>query len=171
VLPGDYALFVEEFKRSQANGICNIWIMKPIGKAQGKGIFLITKLKDISRWKSEHRWKADNTEVEAYIVQRYLLNPYIVGGKKFDIRLYALVTSFSPLVVYIYRGGFCRFTNTRYSNNMADIGNAFMHLTNVAIQKGSDTYNSATGGKWDVRSLKQFIMSRHGVEAADKVCM
>jgi tubulin polyglutamylase TTLL9 len=38
-LPGDYSLFVEEFKRTG-----QVWIMKPIGKSQGKGIFLFNKL-------------------------------------------------------------------------------------------------------------------------------
>lgn len=38
-LPSDYSLFVEEFKRT---GL--VWIMKPIGKSQGKGIFLFNKL-------------------------------------------------------------------------------------------------------------------------------
>ena len=38
-LPGDYSLFVEEFKKQGG-----IWIMKPIGKSQGKGIFLVNKL-------------------------------------------------------------------------------------------------------------------------------
>ena len=40
ILPGDYTLFAEEFKRN-ANGM---WIMKPCGSAQGKGIFLVNKL-------------------------------------------------------------------------------------------------------------------------------
>ena len=60
--------------------------MKPCGKAQGKGIFLFTKLKDISKWRSENRWKPDNVEVESYVVQQYINNPYLIGGKKFDIR-------------------------------------------------------------------------------------
>ena len=82
VLPGDYALFVEEFKKRPGSA----WIMKPCGKAQGKGIFLFTKLKDISKWRSENRWKPDNVEVESYVVQQYINNPYLIGGKKFDIR-------------------------------------------------------------------------------------
>ena len=43
VLPADYGLFVEEFKQQQGA----IWIMKPIGKAQGKGIFLFNKLAQV----------------------------------------------------------------------------------------------------------------------------
>ena len=38
-LPGDYSLFVEEFKKQGG-----VWIMKPVGKSQGKGIFLLNKL-------------------------------------------------------------------------------------------------------------------------------
>jgi len=39
-LPQDYSLYVEEFKRSNKD----VWIMKPVGKSQGKGIFLVNKL-------------------------------------------------------------------------------------------------------------------------------
>jgi tubulin polyglutamylase TTLL9 len=41
-LPGDYSLFVEEFKKQGG-----VWIMKPIGKSQGKGIFLLNKLQQV----------------------------------------------------------------------------------------------------------------------------
>ena len=40
-------MFVEEFKRKPGT----IWIMKPAGRAQGKGIFLFNELKDITEWK------------------------------------------------------------------------------------------------------------------------
>ena len=46
--------------------------MKPIGGAQGKGIFLFNKLSQIADWKKDHRWKADNPQAETYVVQRYL---------------------------------------------------------------------------------------------------
>lgn len=187
--------------------------MKPIGKAQGKGIFLLNKLSQIAQWKTDYRWKPDNPSVESYVVQRYINNPYLVGGKKFDMRMYALVTSFQPLTVYIYRNGFARFSascvfvsriacdcrcsvsqlwwaSSRYSNSSADIMNTFVHLTNVAIQKTSDQYNAdvrapvcfdqqctpvspsllhspQTGGKWDLRALKVYLISRFGHEAVD----
>jgi tubulin polyglutamylase TTLL9 len=140
--------------------------MKPVGKAQGKGIFLFTKLSQISQWKSEHRWKPDNPGVEAYVVQRYIERPYLIGGKKFDLRLYVLVTSFSPLQAWFYRSGFARFSASRYSCDPADIVNTFVHLTNVAIQKTSDEYNADTGGKWEVRRLKLYLISRVGRERA-----
>ena len=170
VIPcGAVGLFVEAFKREPGG----LWIMKPVGKAQGKGIFLFTKLSDIKDWKKDHTWKSDApqvcaqlrehvaalawlvsihsvlgaTQAEAYVVQKYIENPYTIGGtiaalepvlrcaigsrfwccfiagKKFDMRVYALVTSHAPLTVWLYRTGFGRFSNTRYTVNHADVDN------------------------------------------------
>ena len=157
-LPSEYSLFVEEFKKNAGN----VWIMKPISRAQGKGIFLFTKLNQISQWKNDFRWKPDQPQADPYIVSKYILRPLLIGGKKFDLRIYVLVTSYSPLTVYLYREGFGRFTHTRYSTNMDEIANNFVHLTNVAIQKTADNYDNKVGGKWDLRQLKLYLMSRYG---------
>ena len=117
VLPGEYGLFLEEFKRSGGAS----WIMKPIGKAQGRGIFLFNRLSQVSDWKKDHRWSKEAVQAETYVAQRYIDRPYLVGGKKFDMRLYMLVTSSSPLVCWLYRDGFCRFSAQRYSTE--DLGN------------------------------------------------
>ena len=42
-LPSEYQQFCEEFKHHNSNN--TFWIMKPIGKCQGRGIFLFNKLK------------------------------------------------------------------------------------------------------------------------------
>ena len=39
-----------------------------------------------------------------------------------------------------------------------------MHLTNVAIQKTSDNYDDKLGGKWDLRGMKLYFMSKFGHE-------
>jgi len=165
VLPREYALFVEEFKRSGG-----VWIMKPIGSAQGRGIFLFSRLSEISDWRTDPTRRQQTNETpapEAYVVQRYVENPYLIGNKKFDVRLYVLVTSFSPLVAYLYRGGFARFSHTRY--DPSDIANNFVHLTNVAVQKTADNYDARSGGKMDLRSLKLLMATRHGMPAIDEL--
>lgn len=163
VLPADYGLFVEEFK--QQGGA--IWIMKPVGKAQGKGIFLFNKLAQINEWKKDHRWKSDNPQAEAYVVQRYVENPLLVGGKKFDLRIYVLVTSYSPLTVYMNRSGFARFSYHRYNTHAKNLGDNYVHLTNVAIQKTAPGYDGGAGCKWPLRNLKLYLIGKFGVEATD----
>ena len=165
VLPAEYGLFLEEFKRTPGS----TWIMKPVGRAQGKGIFLFNKLNQISDWKKDHKWKADGPQAEAYVAQRYIESPYLVGGKKFDMRLYMLVTSFSPLKVWMHRGGFCRFSATQFNKDIAkDIDNLYMHLTNHSIQKTAGDYEKGNDLKWGIRNLKMHLMTRHGKEKVEK---
>jgi len=59
-MPNDYALFKDEFNKFPQG---TLWIMKPVGRSQGKGIFLFDKLSQVNEWKSESRWKPDNPGV------------------------------------------------------------------------------------------------------------
>jgi len=70
---------------------------------------------------------------EAYVISRYIDQPLLVGGKKFDLRIYVLVTSFRPLKVWLSHQGFARFCNEKYSYEISDMDNMMAHLTNVAI--------------------------------------
>lgn len=154
-LPAEYRLFVEAFKKHPG-----VYIAKPIGRAQGRGIFLFDDLKKISRWR--------NVGAENYIVQKYIENPYLIGGKKFDLRLYVLVTNYQPLTCYLYRSGFARFSAHKYS--MKDLDNVFVHLTNHSLQKHSSKYSKDTGGcKWGIQEFRQLVMSKHGVAAAERM--
>eukprot|EP01112_Ceratiomyxa_fruticulosa_P001410 TRINITY_DN1149_c0_g1_i1.p1 TRINITY_DN1149_c0_g1~~TRINITY_DN1149_c0_g1_i1.p1 ORF type:complete len:425 (-),score=82.62 TRINITY_DN1149_c0_g1_i1:116-1390(-) len=178
-LPAEYSLFIEEFKKLPGA----FWIMKPIAKSQGKGIFLFNKVAQIQDWKNSYRWKITSAtgstvdpsekveKAEQYIVQKYVENPYLIGGKKFDLRIYALVLSYSPLVVYLYRTAFARFSHHRFSMQAKDMSNTYIHVTNVAVQKTSENYNPQSGCKWDIRNLKMFLTSRHGTEAIDQLMM
>jgi tubulin polyglutamylase TTLL9 len=163
VLPGDYRLFVEHFKAHPSE----TWIMKPIGKAQGRGIFLFRRLSDIHSWR-KHSSLDSEQNAETYVVQRYIENPYTIGGKKFDCRLYVLVTSFSPLVVWLYRAGFARFSGTRYEASKGTVDNLEMHLTNVSIQKGTASYARGQDVKWGISELKLFMASKHGMPKVEK---
>ena len=193
VLPAEYGLFVEEFKRTP--GVT--WIMKPVGRAQGKGIFLFNRLSQVSDWKKDYKWKSDQPQADSYVAQRYIESPLLVGGRKFDMRLYVLVTSYTPLKAWVHRGGFCRFTAgtnvggggavgcarvhsscvvflvfcsvAQYDKEgLSDLNNLFVHLTNNAIQKTSDSYNKSCDLKWPMRQLKMYMISKYGKKRVEE---
>ncbi|XP_072169782.1 probable tubulin polyglutamylase TTLL9 isoform X1 [Diadema setosum] len=168
-LPSEYHMFVDEFKKNPGS----VWIMKPVAKSQGKGIFLFRKLKDITDWKKSDIYrprdeKADDKEpVETYIVSKYIERPYLIGGRKFDLRVYVLVTSYIPLKAWLYRSGFARFSNTRFS--LDSIDDAYVHLTNVAIQKTAPDYDPEKGCKWSMPQMKTYLTAKHGIELVENL--
>ena len=128
----DYNMFVEEYRKNPQS----TWIMKPCGKSQGAGIFLINKLSKLKKWSRESRTVFNpNLVKESYVISRYIDNPLLMGGRKFDMRLYVLVTSFRPLKVYLYKHGFARFCTVKYNDSANEMDNMYIHLTNVSIQK------------------------------------
>eukprot|EP00891_Asterochloris_glomerata_P000817 jgi/Astpho2/817/e_gw1.00016.109.1_t len=162
VLPLEHGIFVEEFRRSPGT----TWIMKPCGRAQGRGIFLLDKLSQVSGWRKQ---LDEKEKPETYVVSRYLESPLLIGSRKFDLRIYALVLSYVPLKVYLHRGGFCRFSSSRYMLDKENMKNLYMHLTNVAIQKRNDAYDENTGMKWAIRNLKLYLNSKVGSAATAKL--
>jgi tubulin polyglutamylase TTLL11 len=75
-----------------------VFIAKPSVGCQGDGISLIKKLSDIP--------KLSNQE---WIVQPYIDKPLLLDKKKFDLRLYVLISSVSPYICYLNEEGLARF--------------------------------------------------------------
>ncbi|XP_057686425.1 probable tubulin polyglutamylase TTLL9 isoform X1 [Corythoichthys intestinalis] len=165
VLPNEYHLFVEEFKRNPGS----TWIMKPAAKSQGAGIFLFKRIKDIADWRKHDGTRSEEqkeaTQAELYVVQRYIENPYLLGGRKFDLRVYVMVTSFFPLKAWLYREGFARLSSTRFSLNSID--DKYVHLTNVAVQKTAPDYDPEKGCKWKIEKLRRYLTAKHGGQAVE----
>eukprot|EP00892_Ulva_mutabilis_P002227 jgi/Ulvmu1/12004/UM083_0017.1 len=104
----------------QIHGL-NLWILKPSSLSRGRGIYLLDDLGNVACSQSS-------------VVQRYVADPYIYRGLKFDLRLYVLVTSFHPLEAFLYREGFARFALVPYTTAAHQRSNNAVHLTNSAIQ-------------------------------------
>ncbi|XP_021110566.1 probable tubulin polyglutamylase TTLL9 isoform X10 [Heterocephalus glaber] len=107
----------------------------------------------------------DELPVENYVAQRYIENPYLIGGRKFDLRVYVLVMSYLPLRAWLYRDGFARFSNTRFT--LSSIDDQYVHLTNVAVQKMSPDYHPKKGCKWMLQHFRQYLASKHGPQVVE----
>ena len=120
-----------------------LWIVKPVSMSRGRGIYLL------SSQKSE-------PPVEEAVVQRYLEHPFIITGRKFDLRFYVLVTSSSPLRIYMHDSGLTRFATHKYDPN-APPEDAHVHLTNFALNKDDESFTRAQGNDEKVEDSKWSI--------------
>ena len=66
-----------------------------------------------------------------YLMQRYILNPLLLDGHKFDFRLYMIVASTNPLILY-YHDGFLRVSLHKYDVTSNDKS---VLLTNTELSK------------------------------------
>ncbi|CAH3895277.1 polyglutamylase complex subunit TTLL1-like [Pieris brassicae] len=167
ILPTDYNLFLEEYRKSPQT----MYILKPCAKSQGAGICLINKLSKLKKGLKESKKYLQHqlTSRDTYVLSRYIDNPLLIGGKKFDLRIYVLVTSFRPLKAYMYRNGFCRFCSLKYDTSLTELDNIFIHLTNVSVQKYGEEYNEHHGGKMGIQNLKLYLEGTRGREVTQRL--
>lgn len=65
---------------------------------------------------------------EQVVVAKYISDPLCIDGHKCDIRVYVAVTSFDPLLIYIYEEGLVRLATVKYDRNTDNLWNPCMHL-------------------------------------------
>ncbi|XP_076236361.1 tubulin polyglutamylase TTLL13-like [Calliopsis andreniformis] len=126
------------------------FIIKPDTGCQGRGIYLTRNLKDVK-------------PTERMICQVYVARPFLVDGYKFDLRIYALITSCDPLRVYVYNDGLARFATSRYKEPTGhNTSNMFMHLTNYAVNKHSRMYviDDEIGSKRKISTLNKWLKAK-----------
>lgn len=149
VLPNEYVAFMRECVEQSDH---SIWIAKPSDSSRGRGIFLISDISEL-------------VYDQQYIIQKYIHNPFLIGGFKFDLRLYVLVPHFFPLQCYLYREGLVRFATDKYTSDVSQISNVYAHLTNSSINKYSPSLHDdkaivGAGCKWTLSRLRRYLTLR-----------
>jgi hypothetical protein len=98
-----------------------LYIRKQVASACGRGMRVISRV--------------PTRDVKS-LIQEYVDDPLLIGGKKFDLRIYVLVTSYNPLRVYVYREGLARFASSPYPvGEAANASCKTAHLTNYSVNK------------------------------------
>uniref|UniRef100_A0A8D0F7R1 Tubulin tyrosine ligase like 4 n=1 Tax=Strix occidentalis caurina TaxID=311401 RepID=A0A8D0F7R1_STROC len=150
ILPQDIKLLRKAWEEGASH---QKWIVKPPASARGIGIQVI------------HKW-SQLPKRRPLLVQRYLQKPYLIGGKKFDLRIYVYVTCYDPLRVYLFKDGLVRFASCKYSSSMKSLSNKFVHLTNYSVNKKNTEYKSNSdetacqGHKWALKALWSYLTQK-----------
>lgn len=93
----------------------------------------------------------------------------MIEGLKYDLRVYVLVLSYDPLIIYLYDDGLARFATDKYTLDEEEFENKFVHLTNYSVQKNAETYtqnksksaNNLRASKWSLKTLQK-VFEDHG---------
>ena len=149
--------FLTTYQASEVNNSKNLWIVKP-GENSNRGNGIIVT-DDIHLIISQIQ-AGKKLDTHTYIIQKYIERPFLINKRKFDIRLYVLMTSVNGVFQsYFYKEGYLRTASKEFSLKTLD--NQFIHLTNDAIQKHSDDYGKyENGNKLSYTDFQRYLDSR-----------
>lgn len=123
--------YIQSFSRDISKDVIqNVWIVKPGNLSRGRNIAICRTLDEIKQ--AMTRSDIDDNSAK-WIVQKYIENPLLITGRKFDIRLYVLITRSNPLMLWYYREYYLRLGARKYSTKDSDAPH--VHLTNYSITK------------------------------------
>ena len=150
VLPKDKEIFTLQIQNYELNKN-NIWLLKPVASSRGRGIRILTNFNDIP---------------EKTIITHYISNPHLINRKKYDLRLYVLITGYTPLKIYLFEDGLTRFCSEEYNLDESKLNDKYIHLTNYSINKNNENFekNDDTekeeGNKWSIFTYKKYLKEK-----------
>ena len=146
--PEDKNTIYQKFKNYTLD-LNNLWLVKPPNKFGGKNIIVLESLKKI--------------KLKEFIITKYITDINLIKGKKYDLRLYILVTGLRPLRIYFYKEGLVRIATEKFFLNKNSIKNRYMHFTNVFINHLNKNYkipkttNDENSNLWNLFMYKSFL--------------
>ncbi|TKS77200.1 Protein polyglycylase TTLL10 [Collichthys lucidus] len=174
-IPTTFRMDVREEREAffaQQEGVSNIksdmWICKPTGLNQGRGIFLLKSQEDVAAFRlrlqhmedSQTSRRIHQRQPQARVVQHYIKSPLLLKGKKFDVRSYLLIACTAPYMVF-FRHGYVRLTCDLYDPNSQNLS---AHLTNQYMQKKNPLYSQLKEDTvWSMESFNTYVNDRFRV--------
>eukprot|EP00931_Biecheleriopsis_adriatica_P026364 TRINITY_DN16054_c0_g1_i1.p1 TRINITY_DN16054_c0_g1~~TRINITY_DN16054_c0_g1_i1.p1 ORF type:complete len:557 (+),score=125.39 TRINITY_DN16054_c0_g1_i1:762-2432(+) len=119
----------QEHRQYALNGEHAFWILKDPGLNCGRGINVFAEIMPLLEEASNSQWNM--------VVQKYLERPLLVGHdrRKCDVRLWVVVTSWNPAVIWAWPEPYLRLASRPFSWDKSQVSDPFVHLTNRTVQK------------------------------------
>lgn len=146
----------------------NLWLLKPANLNRGRGVHIFQSLTELKRLLMEYcRGENGKQKSFAFILQKYIEVPLLIHDRKFDIRVWVLVTH--EMDCYLFKEGYIRTSSTKFALTKDHINNRFVHLTNNAIQMHAHNYGQYEDGNQMSFAQFQEYLDKHHPEKGVKV--
>ena len=119
--PKEKQEIIEKFSKYNLKTDNDVWMIKPTMGSLGLEISILTNYSDI--------------KLKNYLITKYLYNPHLIKGYKYDLRFHGLVSTIKPLKLYLYNEGLVRLASEKYNFSVSDPHNKYSFLTNLFINK------------------------------------
>jgi len=105
-----------------------IWIMKMRKGFNQVGIHMFSFLReDMQSEEKATAWLSRRVPDGEWVLQDYIMSPMTFQGHKFDLRIWAIVTSLDPLRLFLLGTGIPKVSTWRYSNDPKHTKNGCIH--------------------------------------------
>jgi len=117
----------------------------------GRGIEVFKNLKDINNFLSSRPRNS------FWVVQKYIEKPLLYLKRKFDIRIWVVVTE--KYEIFVYKQAYIRTSSDSYDVKASD---NYIHLTNNCLQKFGDNYGKhEDGNTLPLHSLDEYFKKEY----------
>ena len=143
--PDDKDIIEKKFENYTLN-LDDLWLIKPAHLWGGIGIRIFQSLNDI--------------KAKSFLLNKYITNLDLINNKKYDLRLYILVTGLKPLRIYFYQEGLIRIAAKKYTLNEESIKNRFIHLTNTGVNSANEDFivpDNSSNEEANIWNLKMYV--------------
>lgn len=111
---------------------------------------------------------ASHVKSTSFVIQKYVEKPLLLLGRKFDIRVWVLVSQEQKC--YMFKEGYIRTSCEKYSLSQDSISKAYIHLTNNAVQKNASNYGKfEDGNQLSFSDLQRIVTSEIGSKPDSKL--
>ena len=139
----------------------NLWVLKRINLNRGREIKV---LRDLNSIINEIENSKKEKKYSCLIIQKYIENILLYNNRKFDIRIWVLISYLSTndkYEVYVFKEGHLKACSETFNINSDDL---YVHLTNYSVQKYNKNFSKEEVGNEISFELFQNELDKKGIK-------
>ena len=152
IYPKDKDIIENKFINYTLN-LSDLWLIKPKDRSGGYGIKILYSFEEVEKGE--------------FLISKYIMPLDFINNKKYDLRLYVLVTGLKPLRIYLNKEGLIRIATNNFSLDEKTIKDKYIHLTNTGVNsrnsyfiKPNNTENQ-NANIWNLKTYAKYLKKKN----------